>query len=266
MTEEEQQQDAYFAILGGLSSNVRRYTKILCWRRVTDAVLRASYEGRDYFAEIAHKRDVAVGEVATIAEYLHGAGRAVHRMDAYSRWERGDFSVEEAAANKQKDQMNEAKLSRIESGLTGIAKKVLDAVPISTIWAKEQIFAELRRTNCSAARDVVEGCLDSLRGKGLISEPSRGHFVRVFAKPKEPHQEMKIVHSLSTAKLAEEPTEPVNQHQDGLSRIAAMAKTLRSLADDIETIGLDVEERMQAVEKDTEKLRQLQSLLKSLGQ
>ncbi len=163
--------------------------------------------------------------------------------------------------------MNEAKLARMESGLNVIAKKVLDAVPIQSPWTKNQITAELRRQGCNAERNVIDGCLDTLRGRGIVSEPVRGSFMRTTAKPKAEKPDMKIVHSISTPK-ATMPA-PINQQQpaknDELSRLAVIAKSLRATAEELEGIALDVEERIQAAEKDTANLRQLQVLLKGLG-
>lgn len=163
--------------------------------------------------------------------------------------------------------MNEAKLARMEGGLNGIAKKVLSAVPIQETWTKDQIAVELRRQGCGADRHVLDGCLDSLRGRGLITEPVRGSFTRIAARPKADQPEIKIVHSISSK--PKEPM-PTPQHQatqkiEHLPRIADIAKILRQTADELESIALEVEERIQTAEKDTANLRQLQALLKGIG-
>lgn len=187
------------------------------------------------------------------------------RRSAYGR---GLFDgLRIAGVGNPGDFMNEAKLTRMESGLNTMAKKVLDAVPIQEQWPKEKIVAELRRTGCNAGINIIEGCLDSLRGSGLIAEPDRGQFVRKAAKPKITHQELKIVPSISHSS-GTEPTPAVTPavKADPFSRIAAMAGNLRTMAADLEAVACDVEEMLQTVHKDTEKMRQLQALLKSIGQ
>jgi hypothetical protein len=157
--------------------------------------------------------------------------------------------------------MNEAKISRIESGLNGMAKKVLDAVPAQSPWSKDQIAIEIRRRGSGADRAVLDGCLDSLRGRGLIKEPTRGQFIRVVGKitTKQPEEDITVTNQVP-------PARPAPEKKDSLSRLAELAKTLRSAADQIDAVALDVEERVQTIEKDTDKLRQLQVLLKSIGQ
>jgi len=161
--------------------------------------------------------------------------------------------------------MNEAKLARLESGLNGIAKKVLEAVPIQSPWTKDQIAAELRRAGCGAERNVIDGCLDTLRGRGVISEPVRGQFVRTTAKPKTEQPDIKIVHSIATPKEPMQAPKKQEKTNDELSRLAMIAKSLRQTAEEIESIALDVEERIQSAEKDTADLRQFKDILKSLS-
>ena len=167
--------------------------------------------------------------------------------------------------------MNEAKMARMEGGLNGIAKKVLAAVPIQETWTKDQIAVELRRQGYGADRKVLDGCLDTLRGRGLVTEPVRGSFTRVTAKQKTNQPEIKIVHSISTkpkesmSTIQTNPQHHETQMIEHLPRLAAIAKGLRQTADELESIALEVEERIQTAEKDTANLRQLQTLLKSIG-
>jgi len=52
---------------------------------------------------------------------------------------------------------------------------------------------------------------------------------------------------------------------DTLSRLATLGALLRRASEECDAIALDVEERVTAAGQDGEKLRQLQSLLKSIG-
>ena len=63
-------------------------------------------------------------------------------------------------------------------------------------------------------------------------------------------------------KTKEQPATAAND--DCLSRPADMAPRQRTTASEVEAIALDVEERITNVQRDSEKLRQLQALLKSL--
>ena len=55
------------------------------------------------------------------------------------------------------------------------------------------------------------------------------------------------------------------KNSDELSRLALIAKSLRQTAEELESIALDIEERMQTAEKDTADLRQFKEILKSLS-
>lgn len=176
--------------------------------------------------------------------------------------------------------MNESKLQQKEDGLNGMAKKVLSVVPIQESWTKQQIISELRRIGSNAQTDVVESCLNTLRGRGLVKEPDRGVFTRCVAKkqdekPKaevilvrgtelirqieEKQQKEKTMNEVSTKPQTEKPS-------DTMTKIASLAESLRKTANDLDCIAIEYEERMQLIQRDTEKLRQLQALLKSLGQ
>lgn len=157
--------------------------------------------------------------------------------------------------------MNEAKIARLESGLNGIARKVLDAVPSQSPWGKDQIATEMRRLGSGAERHVLDGCLDTLRGRGLIKEPTRGMFIRVIAKPSATQEEEDIIvpNQSPPARL---PASAPSNKKDPLARLAAASQLLRQAADEIDAAALDAAEQVQTAAKDTEKFRQLQALLK----
>lgn len=192
-----------------------------------------------------------------------------------------------AGINNPEVFMNESKMLQKEEGLNGMAKKVLDAVPIQESWTKQQIAAEMRRAGSNAGVDVIESCLNTLRGRGLVKEPERGAFTRCEAKKPTPVQKsestvaiisgeelMRQKGWLKTNEPKKEPmqaiqTKPQNEKSsanDTMTKIASIAENLRKKADELDGIAIEYEERMQAIQRDTEKLRQLQTLLKSLGQ
>jgi len=157
--------------------------------------------------------------------------------------------------------MNEAKIARISSGLNTIARKVLDAVPAQTIWSKAQIHAELHRIGVSCDRSLVDGCLDNLRGQGLIKEPTRGEFTRVTPKTTT-HQteEPMTTHQIPPARP---PASPVPEKKDPLARLAVAAKAMRQAAEEVEAAALEAAEMVQKAEQGAEKFRQLQAMLQS---
>lgn len=176
--------------------------------------------------------------------------------------------------------MNAAKLTRLEGGLTTVARKVLDAVPIQEPWEKQTIVMELRRTGVATSVDIIEGCLRSLKDRGLVKEPRNGSFVRpqlrIAAAANEdelddagdqtppPTTTTTKATPVRTTTLTVSPP-ATTERANTLTRLADLASSLRKTADEVDAIAIDVEERIAVIEKDGEKLRQLQALLKSIG-
>lgn len=163
--------------------------------------------------------------------------------------------------------MKALKLELAEQGLNGQARKVLEAVPMQEPWAKQQILAELRRVGSNAGMDVVEACLNTLRGRGLIKEPERGKFVRVVATERQPQpqpEETIEVERMSAPQQEEKP-DPLAQLADIAKRLRHFSSDLSMMAAAVEDAAIAAEERIQQIKGDTAKLRQLQELLKSLS-
>ncbi len=156
--------------------------------------------------------------------------------------------------------MNEAKIARITSGLNTIARKVLDAVPAQAIWSKAQIHAELHRVGVSCDRSLVDGCLDNLRGQGLIKEPTRGCFTRVTPKTTTTYTEEPMPNTQTRASVTQ-----IHQpeKQDPLARLAEAAKMMRLAAEEVEAAALEAAELVQKAEQGAAKFRQLQAMLQS---
>lgn len=112
--------------------------------------------------------------------------------------------------------------------------------------------------------------MNTLRGHGLVKEPERGMFVRVQARlvalapvPTKPTHEEKTMPAQQAA--------PITVKPDPLESMAALAATAKTLAQSvaelarrIEDVALEVADANQRLQSDTEKLRQLQALLKSI--
>lgn len=168
------------------------------------------------------------------------------------------------------EQMNNARYASIERGLTGVARKVFEVIPYGTPWSTQQIASELARLGSHVDFKVVSGCLNSLHEQGMVREQGNGIWLRTAApqmpqlvKPEKKEEPM--VAKVAEVATVAAPADPM----DKLARIAAEARTLAaaatSIANLIEEVAIETESRIEKVQADTSKLRQLQELLKSLG-
>ena len=147
--------------------------------------------------------------------------------------------------------------------MSAIAQKVYAAVPAAEPWSMTCIHQEIQRTG-STTRDtrVVHGCLNTLKEAGLIEEPSRGTFVRVAVRQDKP----KPPESLPTIKEEKTMPEPTpKQPRSPMAILSDLAAKCKALTDEIETAALEIDEYVTAKDGDAAKLKQLQTLLKSLS-
>lgn len=156
------------------------------------------------------------------------------------------------------------------SGQTSVAKKVYEHVPALEAWTAIQISQALTRaTKSQMDFKILQGCLKALRESGLIRETQRGMFQRVEVKEKveEPMPEADTVKPLPTAmpkaavSCAKTPIEILSEISQ---RVVALNSELKKIASDIETAAIVIEEGMAENEENLGKLKQLQSILKSL--
>lgn len=175
--------------------------------------------------------------------------------------------------------MTPARLQSMERNLTGIARKVLESTPVAESWTVQRIYAELRRLGHSTEFSTVSGCLTSLREQGLVAELRGGEYQRMTPRPKlvtppapapesQPQQEAATSPATTTAaaKPAVKPeSDPLKQVEALAAEARAIAGRATDLAARIEDLALEFEQRMEAVAKETKKLRQLQELLRSIA-
>ncbi len=177
--------------------------------------------------------------------------------------------------------------------LTGIATKVLDAVPSSEAKTAKEICSTLYLQGMRADIHVVEGCLNSLKQDGLIKEPTQGHFIKVHMnKPstvtkkipipgmdvtpppnaevplvKTPTPEPGVKDTLSSANQLAVKLKAVHALLGGLQKtVAEVVSIVADLEEEVEDFGLQAEERIEKAERDTAKLKQLQALLKGIAE
>lgn len=166
-------------------------------------------------------------------------------------------------------------MSKLEGGLNGVAKKVLDAVPIEEPWTRGSIYGELLRNGRTIEHRVIDGCLSKLKDIGLVREPSPGMWMRVKARPKlesvptikEPTP---AAHAVKQETQVAEPTQEPKT-KDAVDRLADLAESMRTLsklaeetARQLDAVALEVVDQLDKASQDGARLRQLQALLKGL--
>lgn len=156
--------------------------------------------------------------------------------------------------------MNAARLKQVENGLSGIARKVLEAVPIADQWPAHTIANEIKRATGSAPEiKIVNGCLESLRSSGLVREPTRGKWIRVSTKEHAGADD-----ETTPAKVVElRKQQPEQTAREMLSQVAI---AMMDLAAKVEDVANEIDKAEKRNEEKTAKLRQLQELLRGLGQ
>lgn len=164
--------------------------------------------------------------------------------------------------------MTPSAVARAEQGLTGVARKVLDVVPLEESWPKAAIVSALRRAGSCVQGDVVDACLNNLRGRGLIAEPERGEYRRVKARMTlvTIEQEVSRMSPVAAAPAVAPAADPLARFAILAKDIVALAEQLRMKGAEIEDAAIDVGEYLEKVAADTGKLRALQDLLKGIAQ
>ena len=156
--------------------------------------------------------------------------------------------------------MNAARLKQVENGLSGIARKVLEAVPIADQWPAHTIANEIKRATGSAPEiKIVNGCLESLKSSGLVREPTRGKWIRVSMKDHADADEMPA--PVKVVELRKQ--QPEQTAREMLSQVAI---AMMDLAAKVEDVASEIDKAEKRNEEKTAKLRQLQELLRGLGQ
>lgn len=156
--------------------------------------------------------------------------------------------------------VNAAKMKRVEDGLSGIARKVLEAVPIADQWQAHTIANEIKRATGSAPEiKIVNGCLESLRSSGLVREPTRGKWIRVSTKEHADADDEPA--PVKVVELRKQ--QPEQTAREMLSQVAI---AMMDLAAKVEDVANEIDKAEKRNEEKTAKLRQLQELLRGLGQ
>lgn len=162
--------------------------------------------------------------------------------------------------------MTPAKYQAALSAQSGIARKVLDMVPIQEAWSRAEIAGAMKRvTKSTPDVAVLEGCLARLKDAGLIRERGTGQYQRVEVREKEAVIVANAFVADPGPKLAEQPATPIDVLGRLSARVREMATQMVMLASDIETAALTIEQANESNSGELGKLRQLRELLTSLA-
>lgn len=157
--------------------------------------------------------------------------------------------------------MNPNRIRRFEDGLSGVARKVLDAVPIAEAWTVHAITGEMRRaTGSSYEHRLVVGCLESLKSSGLVREYSRGKFMRVCAK-----EGSNVLDMPKIIKAAENAMHKASKPMSISEMLGTLSASLLESAGMVDDIIKEFQAERAKHESEIAKLRQLQDLLKGIA-
>lgn len=179
-----------------------------------------------------------------------------------------------------------SKIDSLLQGQSSVARKLYEFVPVGEEWTEFQIVAEMRRVTGSVPdMKVARGCLRDLADAGLIQRRNDMHrrtpekpllsMIQEIEMPAAKSAEKLIIKKASeyVIKPASKPEKPAEQSHieilgDIAGSIVALSKSiagqLQQLASRVEEAALQIEQEREANEGNLEKLRQLQSILKSL--
>ena len=178
--------------------------------------------------------------------------------------------------------MNYVRFKSVLGNMTTAAQKVYAAIPAFDSWTHDEINAELKRLGSHMDYKTMQGCINSLMGAGLVRELAgtgkRHRFSRmeVRGKPTKtldeqeteavtepPKEEPMTTLVIATTKITETKN-PVDLLGDLAVKARSISTQLLALANEIDPAAIAAQDYVEHSDKDTEKLRQLQSLLKGL--
>lgn len=154
-----------------------------------------------------------------------------------------------------------ARMSEIERGLTGLAKKVYALVPAESHWTLHDIHAESNRIGQHLERRVLEGTLESLVKSGLVKKDASGRFIRVRFK----EEDMQEPNAPTPGVDAPQSKTPIDMLAPLIEEARVLSVRLSVLATDIESAALAIEDRLSAVKEETEEMRQFRALFQKMA-
>lgn len=147
--------------------------------------------------------------------------------------------------------MNQEKAENILSGMSLLARRVMDAVPKQEYWSIGQISNEMNRQAKHAhPKGEITGALRVLVDAGLVTEQGLLTFKSAVTIP-----EVKPVHPKPKPQ-APEPTL--------MEKFFDLATQLRKTTEQVETLAMEMDTAIKDAGKGNEQLHQLQATLRGL--
>lgn len=148
--------------------------------------------------------------------------------------------------------MNYTRAQNVLSSQSRLAQRVFSAVPMQAFWDVQQISTELfRLENHNLTKAEITGCLRTLVEAGLVNETASLTFRSNVKPPKECPVTVPAVKNAAPK-------------QSLMEQLFAVATTLRTAAEQIETLGMEVDSAIIEAGQGNEKLKQLQATLRGL--
>lgn len=195
-------------------------------------------------------------------------------------------------------EMTPKKFKLTLDSMTAISGKVFEAVPIQEAWTVNQIVTALGRTSSTRVdMKTATGCLDTLKHAGLVKEIERGLFRQVVPRETVADQIAAAIHipasapSVAERTRAEAPLEahpnfsgkitladarepkaaepdpifgtvgPAESFGDLAVKLRLKAADLTRMADLIDSLALEFEQRIEDNEKKLQRFNALRALL-----
>ncbi len=170
--------------------------------------------------------------------------------------------------------LSKVKFKTKMAGMTAVAQKVYQAVPMQEAWTPMQILGELKRLNLSIDFRVVGGCLDTLLQTKLIQEPIKGLFVRTLVREgercddpiieSEEEIEMQINQQGIKLKEAPKPFDFMQEMHALSARAMALSNEAKKLSADIEAVAIQADDQLNAHSAEMQKFLAFKALMKDL--
>lgn len=173
--------------------------------------------------------------------------------------------------------LNPARLKELVNGMSSIQRKVYDVVPNSSWWSVGQIAAELARSSSPVETRTLMFCLGHLVEAGVVRE-TQGGGAKFMKAPVRTKQEKPLNTNPTVPQRAEPETaapttkrtsaDPIENTLEKLSRLSERVRDLSTelarIASEMDNAALAATDTMSSLAEDTNKLRQLQSILSSI--
>jgi hypothetical protein len=166
--------------------------------------------------------------------------------------------------------MNEGRFNSLYRGLPAQAKKVYDVMPPKSAVSIVKLMTELKKHHPSMCDyKVVMSCIQALLSSGLVTEKVRGEFIRVGVSPKEATHPEPFRLNIPGRPIPNATQQEQQMQKDAaptpIDRLGMFAIRLRELATDMEDAALELASQAEKDGLEAAKMRQLQTLLKSLS-